>query len=337
MFTCPFKTYAYRRMHFGLCNALATFQRCMLAIFHDMIEESVEVFMEDFFVFGNSFDNCLNNLDKMLQHYKDANLVLNWEKWHFMVKEGIILGHKVSRAGLEVDDDVFLVIGWHLEEIHVTWAHLEKKRTRLRLYTKNHEELTRYQNKDKNGTENVVADHLLRIENDETSDNNEIDDNFLGKNLMEISTGDIPWFADFANYFVGDIMAKEMTYEQKNKFFSDLKNYYQEDTYLFKVCSDDMIRRCVSRPETHTILDQCHHGPTGGHYGPTTTTKKVLYSSFYWPTIIREAHTLVRLCEACQKYGNISKHDEMPLNSIQVFKSKEKKNKGRRTRKLSDE
>ncbi|GKA05971.1 reverse transcriptase domain-containing protein [Tanacetum coccineum] len=102
-FTCPFGTYAYRRMPFGLCNAPATFQRCMLAIFHDMIEESVKVFMDDFSIFGNSFDTCLNNLDKMLQCCKDAHLVLNWEKWHFMFKEGIVLGHKVSSAGLEVD------------------------------------------------------------------------------------------------------------------------------------------------------------------------------------------------------------------------------------------
>ena len=95
-FTCPFGTYAYRRMPFGLCNAPATFLRCMLAIFHDMIEESIEVFMDDFSVFGNSFDNCLKNLDKMLQRCKEAHLVLNWEKCHFMVQEGIVLGHKLS-------------------------------------------------------------------------------------------------------------------------------------------------------------------------------------------------------------------------------------------------
>ncbi|GKA85944.1 reverse transcriptase domain-containing protein [Tanacetum coccineum] len=102
-FTCPFGTYAYKRMPFRLCNAPATFQGCMLAIFHDMIEESVEVFMDDFSVFGDSFDKCLKNLDKMIQHCKDDHLVLNWEKCHFMVKEGIVLGHKVSSAGLEVD------------------------------------------------------------------------------------------------------------------------------------------------------------------------------------------------------------------------------------------
>ncbi|GJV05939.1 reverse transcriptase domain-containing protein [Tanacetum coccineum] len=82
--------------------------------------------------------------------------------------------------------------------------------------------------------------------------------------------------------------------------------------------SDGMIRRCVLGPETRTILDQCHYRPTGGHYGPNTTAKKVLDSGFYRPTIIKEAHTLVRLCEACQKTENISKRDEMPLNSIQV-------------------
>ncbi|GJT80777.1 reverse transcriptase domain-containing protein [Tanacetum coccineum] len=76
---------------------------CMLAIFHDLIEESVKVFMDDFSVFGNSFDKFLNNLDKLLQRCKDALLVLNWEKCHFMVKEGIVLGHKVSGTGLEVD------------------------------------------------------------------------------------------------------------------------------------------------------------------------------------------------------------------------------------------
>ncbi|GKF79123.1 reverse transcriptase domain-containing protein, partial [Tanacetum coccineum] len=89
-------------MPFGLCNAPATFQRCMLAIFYDMIEESVKVFMDDFSVFGNSFDTCLNNLDKMLQRCKDAYLVLNWKKCHFMVKEGIVLRYKVSSIGLEV-------------------------------------------------------------------------------------------------------------------------------------------------------------------------------------------------------------------------------------------
>ncbi|GJS17773.1 reverse transcriptase domain-containing protein [Tanacetum coccineum] len=82
-------TFAYRRMPFGLCNAPGTFQRCMMAIFHDMIEKTMEVFMDDFSVFRNSFSTCLSNLEKMLKRCEDTNLALNWEKSHFfsLVKE----------------------------------------------------------------------------------------------------------------------------------------------------------------------------------------------------------------------------------------------------------
>ncbi|GKE00785.1 reverse transcriptase domain-containing protein, partial [Tanacetum coccineum] len=102
-FTCPYGMFAYRCMSFILCNAPATFQRCMMAIFHNMIEETMEVFMDDFLVFGDSFSSCLSHLDKMLKQCEDTNLVLNWEKSHFMVKEGIVLGHKFSKSGIEVD------------------------------------------------------------------------------------------------------------------------------------------------------------------------------------------------------------------------------------------
>ncbi|GJZ78901.1 reverse transcriptase domain-containing protein [Tanacetum coccineum] len=85
-FTCPYRTFAYMRMPFGLCNAPVTFQRCMTAIFHDMVEDFMKVFMDDFSVFGNSFNCCLANLDRMLAICEETNLVLNWEKCQFMVK-----------------------------------------------------------------------------------------------------------------------------------------------------------------------------------------------------------------------------------------------------------
>nr|GFA10762.1 reverse transcriptase domain-containing protein [Tanacetum cinerariifolium] len=102
-FTCPYGTFAYRRMPFSLCNTPGTFQRCVLAIFHDMVEKIMEVFMDDFSVFGNFFENYISCLDKMLQQCEDTNLSLNWEKSHFMVKEGIVLGHKISKNRIEVD------------------------------------------------------------------------------------------------------------------------------------------------------------------------------------------------------------------------------------------
>ena len=102
-FTCPVGTYEFKRMPFGLCYAPATFQRCMNALFSDFIGEFLETFMDDFSVFGVSFDNCLTNLEQVLKIYVQNNLVLRWEKSHFMVQEGIVLGHIISKEGIKVD------------------------------------------------------------------------------------------------------------------------------------------------------------------------------------------------------------------------------------------
>ena len=102
-FTCPFGTFSFRRMPFGLCNAPGTFQRCMMSIFSDLAGEVIEIFMDDFIAYGSNFEQCLHNLGTVLQRCKDKNLALNWEKCHFMVTEGIVLGHMISAAGLEVD------------------------------------------------------------------------------------------------------------------------------------------------------------------------------------------------------------------------------------------
>ncbi|XP_058776313.1 uncharacterized protein LOC131650626 [Vicia villosa] len=102
-FTCPFGTFAYRKMPFGLCNAPGTFQRCMMSIFSDFIENCMEVFMDDFTVYGSSFDACLNSLSLILERCIETNLVLNYEKCHFMVEQGIVLGHIISEKGISVD------------------------------------------------------------------------------------------------------------------------------------------------------------------------------------------------------------------------------------------
>ena len=90
-------------MPFGLWNAPATFQRCMTVIFSDFCENTIEVFMDDFSVYGKSFDDYLSNRDRVLQRCEQTNLVLNWDKCHFMVNEGIVFGHKISERGIEVD------------------------------------------------------------------------------------------------------------------------------------------------------------------------------------------------------------------------------------------
>ena len=102
-FTCPFGTFAYRRMPFGLCNAPGTFQHCMMSIFSEYLENCMEVFMDDFTVYGSSFDECLSSLGSILHRCIEKNLVLNYEKCHFMVQQGIVLGHVISRDGIQVD------------------------------------------------------------------------------------------------------------------------------------------------------------------------------------------------------------------------------------------
>ena len=102
-FTCPFGTFSFRKMPFGLCNAPRTFQRCMMRIFSDMIEHILEIFIDTFSVFGDSYEGCVENLRRVLEKCQEKNLVLNWEKCHFIATQGIVLGHIVSREGIEVD------------------------------------------------------------------------------------------------------------------------------------------------------------------------------------------------------------------------------------------
>nr|GEY82397.1 reverse transcriptase domain-containing protein [Tanacetum cinerariifolium] len=182
-FTCPYGTFAYRHMPFGLCNAPGTFQRYMLAIFHDMVENTMEVFMDDFSVFRNSFENCLSRLDKMLQRCEDTNLSLNWEKSHFMVKEGIVLGHKISKNRIEVDK---AKIDFIAKLPHPTTV-----------------------------KENLAADHLSRLENpyENVLDPKEINEKFPLETLSMVTfRGDssASWFADFANYHAGNFIVKDL-------------------------------------------------------------------------------------------------------------------------------
>ena len=109
-FTCPYETLAFKIMPFGLCNALTTFQRCMNAIFSDLIENIIEVFMDDFSVYGGSFEKCLDNLGIVLQICRERILVLNREKCHFMVHEGILLEHLISSRGMEFDKAKIAII-----------------------------------------------------------------------------------------------------------------------------------------------------------------------------------------------------------------------------------
>nr|GEY63287.1 reverse transcriptase domain-containing protein [Tanacetum cinerariifolium] len=173
------------------------------------------------------------------------------------------------------------------------------------------------------GAENLAVDHLSRLENtyQNVLDPKEINETSALATLNMVSfcgNSSTLWFDDFANYHAGNFVVNGMSSQQKNKFFKDVKHYIWDDPFLFKICADQVITRCVHGQEAIDILKACHNGPTERHPGPNYTAKKVFDFEFYWPTIYRDAHDLVKSCDACQRQGKISQQDEMPQNSIQV-------------------
>ncbi|GKE13594.1 reverse transcriptase domain-containing protein [Tanacetum coccineum] len=327
----------------------------MMAIFHDMIEETMEVFMDDFSVFGDSFSSCLSHLDKMLKRIEvdKAKVDVIAKLPHPTSVKGIrsFLGHagfyrrfiqdfsKIARPMthlLEKDTPFFFS-----KECIKAFNDLKKKLTEAPILVAPDWDLPfeimcdasefailLLQEFDviirgKKGAENLAADHLSRLENPHQSEleKKEITETFPLKTIgMVTFCGDAstPWFADFANYHAGNFVVKGMLSQQKKKFFKDVKHYFWDDPYLFKACVDQVIRQCVFGQEAHDILMACHDGPTGGHHGANYTAKKVFDSGFYWLTIYRDAHDLVTRCDACQRQRKIAQRDEMPQNAIQV-------------------
>ncbi|GKE99016.1 reverse transcriptase domain-containing protein [Tanacetum coccineum] len=153
----------------------------------------------------------------------------------------------------------------------------------------------------------MAAYHLSRLENPHQAkfENKEITETFpletLGSVTLRVDS--TPWFADFANYHAGNFIVKGMSSQQKNKFFKDVKHYFWDDPFLFKICADQMIRRCVHGKEALDILEACHNGPTEGHHGANLTAKKAFDAGFFWPSIYKDAQELVKNCDSCQRQG----------------------------------
>ncbi|RDX74351.1 Retrovirus-related Pol polyprotein, partial [Mucuna pruriens] len=400
-------------MPFGLCNALSTFQRCMTSIFSDLLQDYMEVFMDNFTMYADSFEACLSNLSKVLKRCIDTNLILNFEKCHFMVTEGIVLGHLVSNRGIEVDKSKINIItslsnptsvwevrsflrhegfyrrfiknfsklalpfeafqelkdrltsppilqapNWDLsfelmcdasnsalgavlgqrarvgqpvhnytttkKEFLAIMFSLDKFRSyllgskiivfsdhaALRFLLKKLDAKPRLimwmlllqefdlEIRDKKGAKNFVADNFSRIEKE--SEPMPIRDKFPNEQLLHMNST-TPWFADICNY------------PYKEKLQSDAKYYIWDDPYLWRLCSDKVIRRCIPETEIISILQFCHSAPGGGHYASTRTARKVLDCGLYWPTNFRDAHHFVSTRERCQKVGTaMNRRHKMP-------------------------
>ncbi|GJV03344.1 reverse transcriptase domain-containing protein [Tanacetum coccineum] len=250
-----------------------------------------------------SFDSCLSNLEKMLKRCEDTNLVLNWEKCHFMCREGIVLGHKISKSGIEVDRAKVDVIA-KLPHPTTVKGTLKKKLTEAPIL--------------------VVPDWNLPFK--------------LMCDASDFAIGAVLGQRKMKHFQPIHYASKTMTEAQihytttkkemiavvnvnstKEEVFQGCRTLiFWDDPYLFRTCADQIIRRCVHGQEAFEILKACHEGPTGGHHSANLTARKVFDAGFFWPTIYRDAHTMIKSCDTCQRQGKISQRDEMPQNAIQV-------------------
>ena len=112
-----------------------------------------------------------------------------------------------------------------------------------------------------------------------------------------------PWYVDFTNYLVSGLIPPELKFQEKNKFLYDVRSYQWDDLYLYKLCSNQAIRRCALEGEIPYILESCHVAAYGGHFGGHRTTAKVLQSGYYWPNIFKDAYEFVNVVTCAKGQG----------------------------------
>ncbi|XP_020417999.1 uncharacterized protein LOC109948709 [Prunus persica] len=173
--------------------------------------------------------------------------------------------------------------------------------------------------RDKKGSENVVADHLSRLAqgSNEEEDVLPLRESFPDEQLFTLEAKD-PWYADIINYKASKLIPKDLTRAQKDKLVKTSRYYVWDDPYLWKYCPDQIVRRCVSESEFNSILTFCHSSACGGHFGTKKTALKVLQCGFYWPSLFKDAYTYCSTCDRCQRTGNISSRNQMPLTPILI-------------------
>ncbi|XP_059590470.1 uncharacterized protein LOC132253093 [Vitis vinifera] len=170
--------------------------------------------------------------------------------------------------------------------------------------------------KDKQGVENVVADHLSRVKVESHFEEAQINDEFPDDALCAVEK--LPWFANIVNYLATGELPSEWNMETKKYFLSRAKHYAWDDPYLYKFCPDQIMRRCVPEDEQQDILRMCHEGACGGHFASRKTSTKILQSGFYWPTMFKDCNTHCKSCPQCQQLGKINTRYQMPQNHICV-------------------
>ncbi|OMO93852.1 reverse transcriptase [Corchorus capsularis] len=393
-FTCPYGIFTYRRMPFGLCKAPATFQRCMMSIFQDYVEQIIEVFMDDFSVYGNSFDTCLDNLALILNRCKGNNLVLNSSKCHFMVDQGIVLGHVVASRGLEVDKAKVNIVQnlpypSTVREVRSFLRHAAFYRTFIKVFSKIGAPLC----------------HLLQKHVEFHFDDackkafDTLELALTSAPIVQPPRWDLPFelMCDSSDNAVGAVLGQRVNklvhviYYASRALNSAQRNYTKTENELLAIVfalvkfrsyllgarvivfsdhaalryflskkeskprlirwilllqefhieikdkkgakdlvadhlsrlhngedATPLVRRSIPQHEQASILGFCHSYACGGHFGPKRTARKVLECGFYWFSIFKDAYMICKTCDRCQRVGNSSQRDQMPLHPIIV-------------------
>ncbi|CAM8997616.1 unnamed protein product [Rhodiola kirilowii] len=169
--------------------------------------------------------------------------------------------------------------------------------------------------KNKNGIENTVADHLIRLIREEEA--GQITETFSDEHLYALA-GKVPWYAYIVNYIVGGKFPPSYSRAQCLKLKHDSKYYVWDDPYLWKISVDQILRQCIPDNEIASVISFCHEHACGGHFGPRRMARKVLDSGFFWPHIFRDTYNHCKRCDKCQRVGNISPRNEMPQVPILV-------------------
>ncbi|XP_019252741.1 PREDICTED: uncharacterized protein K02A2.6-like [Nicotiana attenuata] len=309
-FTYPHGTYAYRRMPFGLCNAPATFQRCMSAIFSDMTEKFLETCVDDFTLFGKTFEDCLHHLTLVLKRCEETNLILG--KCHFMTV------HKRLFKGFKTIDYLLMKdIKFDFPDDYLkVFENLKKKLSTAPVvvspdWNQPFEVMCDASDTAAGAVLGQRKDKIFRPIYYASRTMNEAQLNYgtTERELLAIVFA----FDKFRSYLIGTKILQTTWLESGHPKISLTSK--EKSLYLMQ---NNVIRRCVPEEEVNKILYHCHDGAIGGHYAANQTTFKVLEAGFFWSTLFKDAQEYVAQCDRCQRTGNITMRDEMPLQSIQV-------------------
>ncbi|RVW23639.1 Transposon Ty3-G Gag-Pol polyprotein [Vitis vinifera] len=331
-FTCPFGTYAYRRMPFGLCNAPATFQRCMLSIFSDMVERIMEVFMDDITIYGGTFEECLVNLEAVLKdalrrtwcstgrnailwYIKELSLAISSPrkalkliKQRRFIKDFSnlskplceLLAKDAKFIWDESDFAIGAVLGQREDgKPYVIYYASKTLNEAQRNYTTTEKELLAV----------VFALDKFRLICSISNQDKKGVENVVADHLSRLVIAHNSHVSPIND----DFPEESLMLLTKTPWYAHIANYL-----VTGEVPNQIIRKCVPEEEQQGILSHCHESACGGHFASQKTAMKVLQSGFTWPSLFKDAHIMCRSCDRCQRLGKLKRRNQMPMNPILI-------------------